>query len=305
MTARSTHRNPTSKRTAAATATPKVAASKSAQRIKSTPPKDDELLESLRRLRAENAALQEQVYALRHENEQLAIIFTQHQRTTDDLTLLKNAIIHNVSHELKTPLLHVKAAVANLAEQLGSSSLIDYATTATTRLEGIIRNISLLAGSLEINPAPASFRDSLDQALRSLRRSWEHKDHVERVQTNVADPLPPVLIDAQAIGIVLQLLIDNALKFSREYVEVSARRTRKGVFIQVVDNGIGIPQDELNRIFDAFYQVDSSDSRRFSGAGIGLAIVRVILERHGIGIEVESQQGHGSTFVFTLPYADI
>lgn len=259
----------------------------------------------LNQLREENAALKKQLQVLTKKNAALQKSFEQQQSATNDLNLLKNAMIHNVSHELKTPLLHVKAAVANLAEQVGNSSLIDYATTATTRLEGIIRNISLLASSLEIKAAPASLRDSIDQALRSLRRSWEHKDQVERIKIVTEDALPPVMIDAQAIGIVLQLLIDNALKFSREDVHVYAKQSDNGVIVEIADRGIGIPDASLSKIFDAFYQVDSSSTRRFSGTGVGLAIVRLILENHNILIEVESTQGKGSSFKFLLPHADL
>ncbi|GEM_PF-1343207 len=255
-------------------------------------------------LTGENAALQARIKVLEAENRRLASQSFM-LSVDDDLDLLRNAIIHTVSHEMKTPLLHVKAAVANLAEEYGASKLTEYATSATTRLEGIIRNISLLASSMSIAPVPASFRDALDQALRSLRRSWEHKDHVDRVVLSIEDNLPPVVIDAQAVGMALQLLLDNALKFSHEYVYLNARRIDVGVYVEVVDQGIGIPHDQLGRIFEPFYQVDSSTTRRFSGVGIGLAIVRLIMERHGITVQVESKQGKGSTFCFVLPVANL
>jgi len=242
-------------------------------------------------LRAENARLREQ---LAHQ-----------QRLESELDLLRNAILNNVSHEMKTPLLHVKAAVANLKEEFGENRLIEYATTATARLEGIIRNITLLAGSMEIKCVPSPLRASLDQAMRSLRRSWAHKDHVDRVRILIEDDLPPVMMDAQAIGTVLQLLIDNALKFSEDPLPVEVRlvRAKNAARIEICDYGIGIAEDQVERIFEPFYQIDSSSTRRFSGAGIGLAIVRLILERHKVDIHVKSKPGKGSTFVFTLMYA--
>lgn len=247
--------------------------------------------------------LRAEIAALRVENERLSGALARQQQAANDLELLRNAILNNVSHEMKTPLLHVKAAVSNLKEEYGENRLIDYATTATTRLEGIIRNITLLADSLSIRPTPAPIRDSIDQALRSLRRSWEHKDHVERVEVQVDSDLPPVLIDPQAMGIALQLLIDNALKFSKTPVQVRAKRTKQGVRVDICDTGIGIAEDQLARIFEPFYQVESGTTRRFSGMGVGLAIVRIILERHQVTIQVKSKPGKGSTFSFVLPPA--
>lgn len=254
--------------------------------------------EELEQLRAE-------VGALRIENARLRESVSQQQRLENELDLLRNAILNNVSHEMKTPLLHVKAAVANLKEEFGENRLIDYATTATARLEGIIRNITLLAGSMEIKCVPSPLRAALDQAMRNLRRSWAHKDRVDRVNILFDDDLPPVMVDAQAIGTVLQLLIDNALKFSEDPlpVEVRAIRTKHGVRVEVCDFGIGIPEDQNKRIFEPFYQIDSSSTRRFSGAGIGLAIVHLILERHKVEIVVKSKPGKGSVFIFTLPLA--
>ncbi|MFN8527027.1 MAG: ATP-binding protein [Anaerolineae bacterium] len=248
-------------------------------------------------------ALRAEIAALRVENERLSGALARQQQAANDLELLRNAILNNVSHEMKTPLLHVKAAVSNLKEEYGENRLIDYATTATTRLEGIIRNITLLADSLSIRPTPAPIRDSIDQALRSLRRSWEHKDHVERVEVLVDSDLPPVMIDPQAMGIALQLLIDNALKFSKTPVQVRAKRTKQGVRVDICDAGIGIAEDQLVRIFEPFYQVESGTTRRFSGMGVGLAIVRIILERHQVTIQVKSKPGKGSTFSFVLPPA--
>ncbi len=246
-----------------------------------------------------------EVEKLRAENTRLREQLAQQQRLESELDLLRNAILNNVSHEMKTPLLHVKAAVANLKEEFGENRLIEYATTATARLEGIIRNITLLAGSMEIKCVPSPARASVDQAMRSLRRSWAHKDHVDRVRIIMDDDLPPVNMDAQAIGTVLQLLVDNALKFSEDPLPVEVRvvRIKNAMRFEICDYGIGIPEDQVERIFEPFYQIDSSATRRFSGAGIGLAIVRLILERHKVEILVKSKPGKGSTFVFTLPYA--
>jgi signal transduction histidine kinase len=117
----------------------------------------------------------------------------------------------------------------------------------------------------------------------------------------VDDNLPPVVADKQGLSTVIHLLLDNALKFSDDAVEIHVRRETGAVRIAVRDYGIGIAEDHLNAIFEAFVQLDSSATRRYGGAGVGLAIVRLILEYQNSQIEVESEIGSGSSFSFRLP----
>lgn len=231
--------------------------------------------------------------------------FDELRRATDEVALLKNAIIHNVSHELKTPLLHVKSAVALLAEEKINTTLTEYAMGATARLEASVNNIVQLAYGLNINIEPMLLRESIDLAMRNLRRSWETKDKTDRIQLRVEDQLPPVLADKQGIGIVLHQLAENALKFSSDEVFISAAQEGNCVVISVSDTGIGIPKEQLDKIFEAFYQVNSSSTRPTGGMGIGLAIVKLILDRHHVQIQVESEVGRGSTFWFALPVTDM
>lgn len=229
------------------------------------------------------------------------------RQTKNEINLLKNAIVRNVSHELKTPLLQVKSAVALIAEDT-DDTLTQMAVTATARLETIVKNITLLADSLNGNLGPVLVSESIDQAMRNLRRSWEHKNDFQRIEVHIDEALPPVFADRQGLGIVLQQLMDNALKFSKEKetsVEVRAIQQAQGVAIEVQDYGIGIAEDKLKQIFETFYQIDNSTTRRYGGTGVGLAIVRLILEKHNVEIRVESQLGKGSQFSFTLPIANL
>jgi two-component system phosphate regulon sensor histidine kinase PhoR len=240
------------------------------------------------------------------ENAALRAALSDQKRMTDELDLLRNAIVRNVSHELKTPLLQIKSAVSLLAEEQrpDNSKLAAYAMEATARLEAVVKNIMQLADSLEIRPEAVAVKDAVDQALRNLRRSWEYKGQTDRVKVELADDLPLVLADKQGLGVTLQLLIDNALKFSQKPVQVRAHQHARRVIVSVRDYGIGIAPDKLDKIFDPFYQVDSASTRRFGGTGVGLAIVRMILERHHAEISVKSEIGKGSTFSFALRLAD-
>lgn len=263
-------------------------------------------LESFLELRAENISLSrdnqrlsDQLIRLNNSGEM------QKHWSSDEINLIKNAIVRNVSHELKTPLLQVKSAVALLAEDpSGTTKLIGYAKDATARLETVIKNITQLADSLDPNLGPVIVRECIDYAILNLRRTWERKDATFRIQLRIDEHMPPAWGDKQGLSTVMQLLIDNALKFSDDEVVITARCENEHIFISVHDKGIGIAKDKLDLIFEPFYQVDSSSTRPYGGTGVGLAIVRLILSRHQVEIHLKSQIGKGSEFYFYLPIAD-
>ncbi len=256
--------------------------------------------------KAIHAKLMEQVDALTSEIQNLTAELSTEKKSGDEIALLKSAIIRNVSHELRTPLLQVKSAVSLLAEDANNSTLAEYALDATARLEAAVKNITQLANSMdEMNIAVLLVRECVESAMRNLRRTWKHKDDIDRIKIYLPAQLPPAMGDRQNISTVLQLLIDNALKFSKNVVEISAQHMDNRVFISVKDHGVGIPEDKFEDIFQTFYQVDSSSTRQFGGMGVGLAIVQLILERHDVTVHLESVVGKGSTFTFALPIAHI
>src|SRR5262249_3507355 len=152
---------------------------------------------------------------------------------------------------------------------------------------------------------PVLIREVVDSAIRNLRRSWQHKNEVDRIKLHIPEHLPPTFGDKQRLVIALQLLMDNALKFSKAQVEVTAKQVNDKLNITVRDKGIGIPKDKVEKIYDIFFQVDSSITKRYGGMGIGLAIVRVILERHNAQIRLETEEGKGSTFSFDLMVVEV
>ncbi len=115
--------------------------------------------------------------------------------------------------------------------------------------------------------------------------------------------MPLVQADSQKIAWVLNQLVDNGVKFTPSNGGVVVNVKREGenlVIISVTDTGIGIPSSRLDDIFEPFHQLDSSDTRRYGGTGLGLSLVRQIIEAHGSMLEVQSVEGHGSTFKFPL-----
>jgi signal transduction histidine kinase len=114
--------------------------------------------------------------------------------------------------------------------------------------------------------------------------------------------LPPVVADEEKLYWILLQLTDNAIKFTPEggQVVVGAEADAERVRISVRDSGIGIPADRLDDIFEPFRQLDGSSTRRYGGTGLGLALVRRIVEAHGSHVEVETAERQGSTFAFAL-----
>jgi signal transduction histidine kinase len=264
----------------------------------------------LLRIKREHDLLWEQNQSLLAELEKRNAELERALKEVKEASVLRDSIVQNVSHELRTPLLQVKSAVAMLAEDAraaspnGASVLADHATAATARLESVVQNISQLAASVKVTSEAFRVVDAVNIALRQLRRQWASSSAVDRIQIQM-DNIPLVLGDRGGLAQVLQQLIDNGIKFSPNggTVEVIGERCPGGVRVSVRDHGIGIPEDQIGRIFQAFYQVDSSTTRTFGGTGVGLAIAKLILDKMGTTIAVESRPDIGSTFSFMLPTA--
>ncbi|MDQ7035175.1 MAG: HAMP domain-containing sensor histidine kinase [Anaerolineae bacterium] len=265
----------------------------------STPYLETQIL-TLLRLHFDNRQLQTKVRTMGHEVD-------EQKRLTNEMELLKNAIVRNVSHELRTPLLQVKAAVALLREEVDNDKLIQYAENAMSRLEIHVKNITMLGQTLDINPGPIILRDAVEYARRNLGRIWQRKSEADRITIDIESNLPPINADKVGLSTVLQVLIDNALKFGDDKpIKVIGHKRNDGtVYIAVQDSGIGIAEDKRKNIFDSFYQIDNSSTRRYGGAGVGLALVKLIIDYHQTSIQVDSEEGKGSTFWFTFPYIEI
>jgi signal transduction histidine kinase/DNA-binding response OmpR family regulator len=230
------------------------------------------------------------------------------------LDRLKSDLLANVSHELRTPLTAIKGYSEVIEEGLlgpvSPAQLEAFAVVHRNiqRLMGMIDQLlsfsRMAAGAGQLERTAFDLRPLVDQVVGNLRVGGHAGLDL---QVEAAADLPPVEADAGRIQQVLHNLIGNAAKFtpSDGRIRVGLHRVEGGVEVEVSDTGIGIPADSLERIFERFYQVDGSSTRRFGGMGLGLAIVRELLDAHGVAIRVESQVGHGTTFRFVLPSADV
>jgi signal transduction histidine kinase len=277
-------------------------------------PRPAELLrqvETLLRFRQRMSNLYVENRALRQSLGEQAAAYDQLVFQSRQLSVLRESIVNNVAHELRTPMLQVKSAVALLDGEVraapalnGMVRMMEYATQATTRLENVIQNISQLATLLSLKPEPFWVQDAVSLAMRLLARSWPASPEVPRVRIHLED-VPPVMGDKNGIGLVLKELIANALKFSPDGspVDVRAQQVADGVELTVQDYGIGLDADQIDHIFQAFYQVDHGSTRRYGGVGTGLAIVKLVLDEMGVSIGVQSALNEGSIFGFVLPLA--
>lgn len=255
-------------------------------------------------LRAHNQDLEERVAARTAE---LSTVVRELQAADR----LKAEFINNVSHELRTPLLHVKGTVTLLRDgALGDlnpdqSRGLGVAGEAVDQLERLVADIVDFGDTQAdtVRPAAADVANLCGAAARAASSAAERRGSVIELQV---DPgLPEVWADAEAIVRVLRHLLDNALKFGPAHARVwlGASRTTSGVRFSVRDRGPGIPAEEHARIFEPFYQIDGSETRAVGGMGLGLALVRRVLEAHHATVSLESTLGEGSTFWFDLSLA--
>ncbi len=227
---------------------------------------------------------------------------------------LKSDFIANVSHELKTPLSLIRMFGELLAtgKHKGESSSREYGeiiTREAERLSHLIDNVldfaRLERGKASYDFAEGSLVDVVERALDVCRYRVEKEKM--RLRTAIDTNLPPIRMDENAMTLVLLNLIDNAVKYASEGKEVDVRLTRVpgGVALSVRDFGPGIPAGEQPRIFERFYRAQGARDRNVRGSGIGLALVKHIVQAHGGRLAVQSQPGEGAAFTVVLPAAPV
>lgn len=237
-------------------------------------------------------------------------------RELESLDQAKADLVANVSHELKTPL----TALRGYLELLAHGDLGGVTPEAARALEVCLKNVRRLSlrieelvelSRLEKDVVPQLVTDSVHLAkllhgvVETMLPRLEESGLV--CSLNLSGELPPIVASAEHLERAFLNLLDNAAKFTpaggtiRVSAEHSVHEGRGGVLVRVSDTGVGIPAGEQVRIFDRFYQVDPSARRRYGGMGLGLALVRSIVEAHRGAVWVSSEPGRGSTFFVWLP----
>lgn len=243
------------------------------------------------------------------------VVIVMHETTElRRLESLRRDFVANVSHELKTPLSSIKAYAETLRngaldDRQASVTFVERIMEQSDRLHHLILDMLSLARIestqqvFEIVPVPV--QEAVDECFASHRPAAESK----RI-TLAAEPQHPgclVRADQEGLREILDNLVDNAIKYTPEEGRVTVRwratSDRKMASIEVEDTGIGIPADELSRVFERFYRVDKARSRELGGTGLGLAIVKHLAQSFGGGVSATSQSGQGSCFTVELPLA--
>jgi len=248
---------------------------------------------------------------IRRQAEELATALAQLQ----ELDHLKSEFMQNVSHELRTPL----ALIWGYAELLTDGTLgeldpeqrgpLESITWHTRRLIDLVEDIVLILA--KETRVPDQEPVALDRLVRAAVRDFQLiAEQAELTLTaEIVPDLSPVYGTPAYLRRVLDNLINNAIKFTpaggrvtvRLWQHRDTRQSSAEIVLQVTDSGIGIAPEQQVHIFDRFYQIDGSAKRRYGGVGLGLALVKEIIEAHNGQVAVDSQEGKGSTFTITLP----
>ncbi|MFQ5815897.1 MAG: sensor histidine kinase [Candidatus Hydrothermarchaeaceae archaeon] len=227
------------------------------------------------------------------------------------LDKMKDEFFSNVSHELRTPLTSIKGSLDLLTmEEISEEQreLVSLAKHNTNRLNALVGDILYYAGmeygAAELNKEELDLGGVIESSVKAI--SPMALDSGITIETSIEGDLR-ASVDKNAMYKVLLNLLNNAVKFNKRggKVMVSARGGENGrIRVSVSDTGIGMPKEQLDKIFNRFYQVDGSTTRRYPGTGLGLSLVKGIVKKHGGKIWVESEVGKGSKFTFEIPKGD-
>ena len=231
-----------------------------------------------------------------------------------ELNQLKTNLISNVSHELRTPLAHIKGYVELLEEEeLGDLTLeqgkaMTVISRATMRLGQLIEDLIAFSTAskegMELKLEPISLvdlaRDIIDRSKPKAAQEGV------RLRMSIDKGIPQIQVDVEKFSWVLYQLLDNAIKFTPKdgSVKLWAEHVSGIVTVAVSDTRVGIPSEKIDEVFQPFHQLDGSATRKFGGTGLGLALVKQIVDAHGSKIIAESMEKKGSTFRFDLPIYD-
>ena len=238
-----------------------------------------------------------------------AILVLQDKTSLHKVVELGRDFVANASHELKTPITIIRGFAETLHDHPELSrevyrEITEKIVSNCERMSTLIKNLLTLAAVDEGLPRSrlqeCDLLDLIEQAIQTIL--VVHPDAQLHLGTSGAGPFH-LMADSDLVLQAILNLLDNAVKYSKSPAQVSVDVSRGAteIFIRIADKGIGIPQEDLDRIFERFYAVDKSHSRSLGGSGLGLSIVERIIEKHQGNIAVESEVGKGTTFRISLP----
>jgi len=226
------------------------------------------------------------------------------QRQTEKL---QTALLNSISHDLRTPLSSITGSLTALIDNYNNldditrKELLDTAFEESERLNRLVGNLlditRVEANALRISRKPCELRDVLGSALGQLKE----KIGPRNIKIDIPGDFPELPMDFSFIMKVFFNLIDNALKYSspEASIDIKATLLRDKAMIEIKDQGIGVPKEDIDRIFDKFYRVERP--QKITGTGLGLSICKGIIEAHGGKIMAKNNPDRGMTLVITIP----
>jgi two-component system sensor histidine kinase/response regulator len=242
------------------------------------------------------------------ERKRMELELLSAKQAAEEASRAKSEFLANMSHEIRTPMT-VTLTALELLKDSGlrdcQAELLEMAQFSSRSLLDLISDIldfsKIEAHKLELDPQPCLLRTCLEKAMNLFAMEAEHKDL--KLSLEIHPEVKEIaVLDSKRFHQVLTNLLGNAVKFTEKgRITVGAEPDKEGLRFFVRDTGVGISGDQFDRIFESFTQLDASSTRKFGGAGLGLAISRRLVGLMGGEIWVESSQGKGSVFFFTVP----
>jgi len=262
------------------------------------------------RLRRQNEQLAEQARRLQDQAERLESHLAIEQASSAELrhiNQMKSDFVAVASHELRSPLTAILGYVKTLRRpefEGNPTARAEFLAAIERQGDRLFRLVTNVLTASQVEDHDASLEIStfdLGSVAEEVREGFHESG--SRIHVQVPEDLPPIESDRVRVGEIIANLLDNALKYSPDEstIELGALAEDETVKFWVLDRGVGIDPDDLERIFDRFYQTDQSTTRRFGGVGLGLHLVRQLASALGGRVGVESAPGKGSTFTVTLP----
>ena len=255
-----------------------------------------------------NKTLEEEVTSKTREIKQSNELLQSANVKLKEVDQLKTEFVSMVSHELRTPLTAIKTSAEFLKEDNCDSSvrsemldLIIRNIDRQTRMVSDLLDISRIeSDKIRFNPEITNLREIVNLSVKNVDSLSKEKDI--SIDVNLPKYLPPIKTDKDKLIQVFVNLLNNAIKFTPQggNIDISSVEFDDFLEIRIKDTGIGIAPDHLDKIFDKFYQIDSTSTRKAGGSGLGLAITKGIIEGQGGTIRVESTPDFGTIFIFTL-----
>ena len=229
------------------------------------------------------------------------------QRKTEEM---RREFVANVSHELRTPLTNIRSYAETLADNAGDippeteKNFLGVILNESDRMTHIVQDLLTLSrfdsGRSELKLAPFDFGEAVRDVYQANR--LEAQRHGHTMELELPGGLPRIVGDRERILQVMMNVVSNSIKYTPDggHIRLSAGQQGRRVWMEVADDGIGIPKEDRSRIFERFYRVDKARSRESGGTGLGLSIAKEIVDRHEGTIELVDRPGPGLTVRITL-----